>query len=109
MRGIVALVCLLMASPAIAGKTDSTWNPPARFDHAYSGKIRVYNLPQNQVAMECKKLIGWATPKMHGCSQHNDTECIVITVDKTFMGATPKAVLRHEIGHCNGWPGNHPD
>lgn len=93
----------------MAGKRDAEWNPPARFDRPYSGKLRVYKLTQKQVAIACKKLIGWATPKMHGCSQHSDTECVVITIDKMFALATPKAVLRHEIGHCNGWSASHAD
>ena len=24
-------------------------------------------------------------------------------------GWTTGMLLRHEIGHCNGWPGDHPD
>lgn len=116
MRVATLLVCLLMTSPSWAGKTDPEWNPPARFDHPYAGKLTVRYLPQKQVVSACSKLFSeykvsaTASLVQRGCSAiTSDTSCTVIVVDKTYMGATPKAVLRHESGHCNGWPANHPN
>ena len=37
--------------------------------------------------------------------------CRIILIDDAVMkarGWTTELLLRHEIGHCNGWPGNHP-
>lgn len=105
-----------MANNAMAGKNDAEWNPPARFDHAYSGKLTVVSLPQKQVVTACAKLFAKyqveakSFPNQRGCAAvTSPTSCTVILIDKTYMGATPKAVLRHETGHCNLWPANHPD
>lgn len=117
MKLLIALAALsLIASPAFAGKNDKTWNPPARFDHAYAGKLTLRHLPQKQVVKACEKLFAAykvaakSSFNQRGCSAiTSKTSCTVIVVDKTFALATPKAVLRHEIGHCNGWSASHPD
>lgn len=110
MRVATLLVCLLMTSPSWAGKTDPTWNPPARFDHAYSGKLIVHRLPQPRIVEVCEKVVGKRSMIQHGCSAIPvNNRCEVWIVDKTYMDATPKAVLRHERGHCNGWGPDHPD
>ncbi|TIV83785.1 MAG: hypothetical protein E5V64_06365 [Mesorhizobium sp.] len=116
MRTALALCALLIAGPAFAGINDPTWNPPARFDHSYSGKLTLRRLPQKQVVTECAKLFArykveaTASLKQRGCSAiTSKTSCTVITVDKPYALATPQAVLRHELGHCNGWPASHPD
>jgi hypothetical protein len=39
-------------------------------------------------------------------------ECLVVIGDEDILLTLgvfdAKVVLRHEIGHCNGWPGDHP-
>ncbi|RWN59629.1 hypothetical protein [Mesorhizobium sp.] len=112
----LAIVALLISTPVFAGKRDAEWNPPVRFDHQYSGKLTVRYLPQKQVVAACEKLFAAykiaAKPSFtqRGCSAvTGKTSCTVIVIDKTFGLATPKAVLRHEIGHCNGWSASHPD
>ncbi len=82
----------------------------ARFDHPYSGKLIVHRLPQARIVDVCTKLTGERSLARHGCSTFpKDSRCEIWIIDKAYMGATPKAVLRHEVGHCNGWPGDHPD
>ena len=107
---------LAMANTAIAGKNDAEWNPPVRFDHSYAGKLTVVYLPQKQVVAACAKLFSKysvaATSSLvqRGCSAiTSKTSCTVIVIDKTYALATPKAVLRHEVGHCNGWGADHSD
>ncbi|MER9912791.1 hypothetical protein NKJ71_19385 [Mesorhizobium sp. M0050] len=117
LRALALVFCSLVTiGSAVAGIKDPTWNPPARFDHAYSGKLTVRYLPQKQVVAACAKLFAKykvaakSSLVQRGCSAiTSDTSCTVIVVDKTFALATPEAVLRHEMGHCNGWPASHPD
>jgi hypothetical protein len=120
MRGAFLLVGVLsglaMANAAMAGKNDAEWNPPARFDHDYSGELYVRRLPQPRVWEACRVLFSiyglksTAYPEQRGCSIITSTNsCLVVTIDREFKKATPEAVLRHEIGHCNGWPADHPD
>lgn len=116
MRALLVLVALLVAFPAFAGKNDPEWNPPARYDHAYTGKLTVRYLPQRLVVGACESLFKKYKVKaktsmtQRGCAATTSkASCTVIVVDKPFKGATPKAVLRHELGHCNGWKAHHPD
>lgn len=116
-RLIAALGFTLLAAPAMAGKDDPEWNPPARYDHPYEGKLTVIRLPQADVVKACDELFKANNPKrrtsmqQRGCSAWVKREaiCTVITIDAPYLGATPEAVLRHELGHCNGWPADHPD
>lgn len=111
MRGALLLgIYLALANTAMAGKTDPEWNPPTRFDHAYLGKLIIHRLPQKQIIEVCAKLVGKRSMIQHGCSAFpKDNRCEIWIVDNIYMGATPAAVLRHEVGHCNGWPPDHSD
>ncbi|TIM14458.1 MAG: hypothetical protein E5Y67_12325 [Mesorhizobium sp.] len=112
---VVLFANLAMANSAVAGKNDAEWNPPARFDYAYTGKLTVRYLPQKQVVTACANLFakykiaaksGFA---QRGCAAiTGKTSCTVIVIEKIYALATPKAVLRHETGHCNGWAADHP-
>lgn len=112
-RSILAAVCLAIAviSPALAGSHDSEWNPPARFDHPYALKMVVKRVSPSQVVQTCRKLynqysVGEGTI---GCSTFDENAaCIIVIPNKRVGFASPEAVLRHEIGHCNGWPAHHP-
>ncbi|WP_137933145.1 hypothetical protein [Mesorhizobium comanense] len=116
MRALLAALVLLACSSAFAGVNDPTWNPPRRFDHAFAGKLTIKRLPQREVERACRalfakhKIRAESLTNWRGCSLPvSKHSCIVIVVNKTFMRATPAAVIRHEVGHCNGWPANHPN
>jgi hypothetical protein len=114
--GFLFLAAAMLSAPvsASAGFHDKEWNPPKRFDHAYTGKLLLQKLPQAKVQKACQWLFAryglkdTTSFQQHGCAKSFPDSCIVITIDKTYMGATPAAVLRHELGHCNGWSGDHP-
>lgn len=115
-RSLAVLAWLLLASMALAGPNDATWNPPKRFDHPYKGQLFERTLPQPQVVIECRELyVRWGadpnkvTYLMLGCSHHTNTKCLVIYMNQNFGPTTPQDIRRHEIGHCNGWPADHPD
>ena len=115
MRVLLVALLLFGCSSAFAGVNDPTWNPPRRFDHAFAGKLTIKRLPQREVERACRalfvkyKMSVRSLTNWRGCSHPvSRRSCIIIVVNKTFMGATPQAVIRHETGHCNGWPANHP-
>ncbi|GAA4108891.1 hypothetical protein GCM10023067_04790 [Aminobacter aganoensis] len=70
-------------------------------------------MPQRMVVEECHRLSKGQRERamdQRGCAKRLSPKvCVVVIVDKTYKRATPSAVLRHERGHCNGWPGTHPD
>jgi hypothetical protein len=121
MKKLALVLLALLAFPAHAQeamKNDRpSWNPPARYDRPYDGRLIEYPLPQQAVRRYCVKLgaeygrdLGGG---MHqrGCAVRLDggKTCIIAYINKRYGLATPEAVRRHEIGHCNGWPANHPD
>lgn len=104
----------IFVQPAFAGPRDGEWIPPARYDHPYPGRLTIHKIPQPQLKAACNALFtrhdvpDKAIGDMRGCSAQRANRCEIIAVDRTYKGATPQAVVRHETGHCNGWPSNHP-
>lgn len=108
MKTLIAL--LIMTAPALANM------PPKEFDHAtnrmsiaqikatYTGTVKLKYKPVP--FGEAPKLCPGAT---YGCFNPR-THVVVYSYDPT--GRDPvmdKNSLRHEIGHANGWPKNHPN
>lgn len=113
---VLTVAAVLAATPAFAnGQDDTTWDPPPRYNHPYHGYLRVYKMDHDLLVEACHAFETegnyFVTNNQRGCSWHSDdySKCIVFLTNRTFMKQSPAAVLRHEIGHCNGWPGDHPD
>lgn len=100
-----------MSSPAFANM------PPKEFDHAYAGTVIPHKVKFGQANAKCDEIAarrhetrsGFAT---YGCAfTAVKGKCeIVVSYDPT--GGDQKMLSnsrRHEIGHCNGWPSNHPN
>lgn len=114
-----AAAFLLLTATAAAerlGPNDRpSWNPPARYDIPYEGKLIEHQLPQQAVRRYCDRLAShygrnWkATEHQRGCSILEPGFCVVVYIDRPYGLATPAAVKRHELGHCNGWPADHPN
>jgi hypothetical protein len=82
--------------------------PPPQFDHVPSIPVIEHVLSSKDIVnATCIPLIGKpAEGKMWwGCAirkmQDGKLVCIVNRIDDQI-------VKRHEYGHCNGWPANHP-
>src|SRR5688500_10905117 len=108
---------LVAPASSFAGKDDPTWNPPTRFDHTFNGELRIIRVPVQDVSKTCEAMWRFFGGKKvfampdHGCAKRKDDEkgpyCVVVIPLGPIGRATPAAVLRHEIGHCNGWSGDH--
>lgn len=117
---ILACICAVpqatAASSPVAHEDGSvTWNPPKRFDHPFDGKAIIIRLPQPEVVNACRKIFDDAdleievTERQKGCAVFKGKTGTIIVIDQLYGGATPEAVIRHERGHLNGWPADHPD
>jgi hypothetical protein len=92
--------------------------PPAKYDHPFDGVVRV-----DRNMHDCEEDMGpskWRLACTTGrvayydAEGHDDTKslCIIhMLPDKELRarGFTSEMILRHEIGHCNGWPEDHPE
>ena len=81
--------------------------PPARiFDRPYTGKLTVFKLEESNLTRICSALVDKAEP--FGCSIPGPTTC-TIYVSADLPKKFRKAVERHELAHCHGWPETHPE
>jgi hypothetical protein len=107
------ILASILALPAAAqdgayGENDRpTWDPPARYQGEYLGTLVEKSLPQPEVQRLCSYL-GVVSPHTRGCVQRVGKTCILIRVSTQYGASLPEAVRRHEMGHCLGWPSDHP-
>lgn len=114
---LAATLSFVILSPAVAVQAPErkTWDPPAQYAHAYTGHLTLFQVPQDQVVTLCRQLFEGngsdilTTPTQKGCAWQVPGSCVVITISQDFRGVQPEDVLRHELGHCNGWPPDHPE
>lgn len=75
--------------------------PPAIYDHAFPGSMKLHGGYGGEISAidgPCFPYIAAA------CARRVGLECHVWYQD----GKLTAELLRHEIGHCNGWPADHP-
>jgi hypothetical protein len=124
MRGawFAALVLANISAAAIAQKVDfapikpvpvqpaaKMVLPPEQYDRFYDGDLTIRIVPD---LISLYAACGMEKPGMLACAWHNAKSCVIYMVEDRVMrekGYNTGILLRHEIGHCNGWPGDHPD
>jgi hypothetical protein len=86
--------------------------PPEEFDRPYQGILTITRGNAEVMQKECPKT---PFPIALGCARRATLNgepytCRVWVVEDSILqptGWTYEIVLRHEVGHCNGWPGDH--
>jgi len=86
--------------------------PPAEFDHLFAGNVDIVRIPTvEQTGAEC----GYGRPVL-GCTRRPGTgyvaadRCIILVASDKALAPyhmSFEIVLRHEMGHCNGWDAQH--
>jgi hypothetical protein len=102
------------------------WRPPAEYDIPYTGILMIQRLPIEQVHKVCSPIqlacamVVSTTPDPNGGPGRwqinlngNRAACLIIMPSDEYIrqhtSQDPKEALRHETGHCNGWPADHPN
>ena len=82
--------------------------PPAEYDRAYAGKLTVLK-EDNYVFI---RHVCADTPNPIACSfrtydsaSGETISCLIMLGPDTW---SDERAMRHEMAHCNGWPGDHP-
>ena len=102
---MVILAAAVLGAISIAARGEQIAStPPARFDHPYRGKVRIIDHPDSVAA--CRRH-GVAADACSWIAPGRDRECAII-VPFGVSSRTRASVVRHEVGHCNGWPAGHP-
>ena len=82
--------------------------PPVEYDKPYEGNLVVQEVATiEELIATCGVPRKWAL----GCATLTSWGCHVYLVPESLMkkyGWWREAMMRHELGHCNGWPGDHP-
>jgi hypothetical protein len=77
--------------------------PPKRYDYPYRGQLSLYHVSPNIIGKYCDGDYNvWACARVD-----SPTKCTVY-ISTSVKGKFYKQIYRHELAHCNGWPGNHP-
>lgn len=106
---IIAASVLLVAAledPAHSGPNDTSWDPPARYSQPYPHTV-LFQLPKSALERKCSTILG-QSGQWRGCMEKIGRLCRIYTIDRPAYNTTPRAVWRHEMGHCAGWPADHP-
>lgn len=86
--------------------------PPPEYDHHYEGHLILKVVNDH---LELLILCGQEKkPATLACARRavDGERCWVFMLSDELIkqrGYTPEILMRHEIGHCNGWPGDHPN
>jgi hypothetical protein len=83
--------------------------PPAKFDVPYDGVLTIWLIPfqSEQLLKEICRGASRIACAIHLGNIYPTPRCDIYMLDHTD---TPREMMvRHEIAHCNGWPGDHPD
>lgn len=82
--------------------------PPARYDY-FNPQVKVIRVHPSKLVATCTSYFG---PNVIypiipiACAIRAHKPCLIIIPDR---GAAVPILIRHEMGHCNGWPSTHPD
>src|SRR5262245_61016927 len=74
--------------------------PPVEYDHQYEGDLTIKMVPT--LADLYRACSVYNNPVLLACSYRYASDVM------RERGWNTGLLLRHEIGHCNGWPGDHP-
>jgi hypothetical protein len=93
--------------------------PPAEYDHPYEGRLRTIEVRSMEtVSYLCKRAVRHLAyvliPKVAiGCAIRSDlvkldpnADCVIFHAPESQLqrlGGTLNVLIRHELGHCNGW------
>lgn len=86
--------------------------PPPEYDHHYEGHLILKLVDSHlELLTLCEKQ---RQPNTLACARRavDGERCWVFMLSDEQIrkrGYTTEILLRHEIGHCNGWPGDHPN
>lgn len=75
--------------------------PPERFDRPAKG-VTIIELPRREVERACRGHFGWLAQGLHGIQGCADPVARLVIVPQN-----DECVLRHEMGHINGWSADH--
>ena len=98
---IIMMILVLMAFIRSGSAADPWVMPPARYVHAFNGKVNVYD--------NITPIALGAFWPVYGYSFVANGQCQIQVWRKYYDDVRYRqSLFNHELAHCNGWPANHP-
>jgi hypothetical protein len=109
---IVIFWIFMALRPAQAAGRIGMWLPPAQYDGLYTGELTIRRVATMQEIRDLCPSQNFNGLPATACTlrMRDASQCHIFVVsDKVLKAARVNYVstLRHELGHCNGWPGDH--
>ena len=85
--------------------------PPLEYDYVYKGKLTITFVATVE---ELRRICNQPNKNPIGCAWGGvlyNKPCDIYMLNETYMrehGHNTGDLLRHEMGHCNGWAADHP-
>lgn len=118
MKPLAPIAALLAFAPCANAQTPAPYLmrppgavrvlPPPEYDKPYTGKLTIERV---ETPEDVKRICNLAKPALACAFPYDGTRCRIVIVPDEFIratGYTEEIVLRHERGHCGGWPASHP-
>lgn len=114
---LASVLAVCLASAAFAG--DDVVLPPAQYDHPFTGELHVISAPYWEINKRCRgheqnarvQACAATTWMRATAAEPAHMRCIIVLpAYDPVIGVTNEflaLLMRHEIGHCNGWPADH--
>jgi hypothetical protein len=85
--------------------------PPVQYDHPVSGPVEVIDIEsEERLRQLCHMTQTHQGTNVIGCAGRKPDRCVIyLGPIPASSGITRNINLRHELGHCNGWPADHPN
>jgi len=119
---LIGIAALLLATGTAHAAEHGVMLPPSEYDHPYTGELLIIEVEKQQTLIDnCPGYhdIRAEAPNFPAmaCAFGWGKRCVVLTASKDQIpwfqmihkSYSYENILRHEIGHCNGWPGDHPN
>ena len=109
---LTTIVLTLAAAPAQAQppRRIVPFMPPVQYDHPFDGTVYVVTTSDTAFLTEVCPA-GQFKPPL-ACASKGPTGCVIVLAsDELFkaQGVSVALARRHERGHCNNWPNDHPN
>ena len=107
---LLATQWLLLSTQSVP--LDVKWEqgvlPPKEFDHEYDGELKIQHMIAEDIDELCRGAVrdGQRALACTRAFYGNPKSCTIYMMtedDLARLGWNYNIVLRHELGHCNGW------
>jgi hypothetical protein len=102
LRSVTIALIVAAAGPAIA---QDRGLPPALYDRPYKGRVSVEVVTDRVALRAACKGVSMTADACVLAPFGADGHCRIVV---TKRHAGNELLMRHEYGHCNGWPSDHP-